>query len=79
LISRRHPEQAYRTCLGILKLANSFGKDRLEAACAVALKTGATSYKAIKRILETKKDALEARSQPEPIAHEHIRGQNYYN
>jgi len=79
LISRRHPEQAYRSCLGILKLANTFGKDRLEAACAVALKTDVVSYKAIKRILETKKDALEARSQPEPIAHEHIRGQNYYN
>lgn len=79
LVSRRHPEQAYRTCLGILKLANTFGKERLEAACALALKIDAISYKAVKRIIETKKDALEASSQLEPITHEHIRGQNYYN
>jgi len=42
------------------------------------LQSDATSYKAVKRILDTKKDVLEASSQEEPIAHEHIRGQNYY-
>jgi hypothetical protein len=30
----RHPEQGYRSCLGILRLARSFGRERLEAACA---------------------------------------------
>jgi transposase len=78
LASRRHPEQAYRACLGILKLADTSGKKRLEAACGLALASNAISYKAVKRLLETKKDVLEASSQPEPIAHEHIRGQNYY-
>ena len=78
LASRRHPEQAFRACLGILKLANTFSPTLLEAACGLALESDATSYKAIKRILDTKKDALEARSLSEPIAHEHIRGQNYY-
>ena len=78
LSSRRHPEQAYRTCLGILKLANSSSPQVLEAACGFALDCNATSYKAVKRILETKKDVLEASSQPELIAHENIRGQNYY-
>jgi transposase len=78
LASRRHPEQAYRTCLGILKLANSFSPQLLEAACCLALDCNATSYKAVKHLLETKKDVLEASSQPELIAHENIRGQNYY-
>ena len=78
LTSRQHPEQAYRACLGILKLANTASPTLLEAACGLALAANATSYKAVKRILDTKKDALEASSQPEPIAHEHIRGQNYY-
>jgi transposase len=78
LASRRHPEQAYRSCLGILKLANAVSPQVFEATCGLALESGSTSYKAVKRILETKKDALEASSQPEPIAHEHIRGQNYY-
>ena len=78
LASRRHPEQAYRTCLGILKLANSSSPKFLEAACGLALDCNATSYKAVKRILETKKDVLEASAQPEPVDHENIRGQNYY-
>jgi transposase len=79
LASRRHPEQAYRSCLGILKLADSASPQLLEAACSLALAHDALSYKAVKRLLETKKDALEASSSPEPSAHEHIRGQNYYN
>lgn len=79
LASRHHPEQAYRSCLGILNLAKTFGKERLEVASTLALEAGVVSYKAVKHILDTKKDALEALSQPEPIAHEHIRGQNYYN
>ena len=79
LASRRHPEQAYRSCLGILNLANTASPKLLEAACDLALESNAISYKAVKRLLETKKDVLEARSQPEIIAHEHIRGQNYYN
>ena len=78
LASRRHPEQAYRTCLGILKLANSSSPQLLEAACGMALDCHATSYKVVKRILETKKDVLETSSQLEPVAHENIRGQNYY-
>jgi transposase len=78
LASRRHPEQGYRACLGILKLADTTSPQLLEAACGLALESDAISYKAVKRILETKKDALEASSQPELIAHEHIRGQNYY-
>lgn len=79
LASRRHPEQAYRSCLGILKLADTASPQLLEAACGLALDHDALSYKAVKRLLETKKDALEASSSPEPVAHEHIRGQNYYN
>ena len=78
LASRRHPEQAYRACLGILKLADSTSPKLLEAACGLALEHDALSYRAVKRLLATKKDALEARSQSEPIAHEHIRGKNYY-
>ena len=79
LTSRRHPEQAYRACLGILQLADPASPQLLEAACQLALESGAISYQAVKRLLETKKDVLAASSQPEPITHEHIRGQNYYN
>ena len=75
LASRRHPEQSYRTCLGILKLADPV---LLEAACELALEHEVYSYRAVKRLIETKKDVLEANTQPETVAHEHIRGQEYY-
>ena len=41
--SRRHPQQAFRSCLGILRLANSYGEARLEAAARRALAIGARS------------------------------------
>ena len=33
LASRQHPQQAYRSCLGLLRLASRYGAERLEAAC----------------------------------------------
>jgi transposase len=79
LVSRHHPEQVYRACLGILKLADTASPQLLEAACCLALESEAISYRAVKRLLETKRDVLEDSSRTEPITHEHIRGQNYYN
>ena len=45
--SRRHPQQAFRSCLGILRLAKSYGDARLEAAARRALAIGANSYRSI--------------------------------
>lgn len=79
LASRRHPEQAYRACLGILHLVKKPEQYLLEAACEFALKSGVSSYRAVKNILTTKKDMLEKQSSlQEPIRHQHIRGQEYY-
>ena len=44
LESRPHPEQGYRACIGILRLARQYGSDRLEAACDRGLDIGARSY-----------------------------------
>lgn len=80
LSSRKHPQQAYRSCLGLLRLASRYGEDRLEAACRRALPAGIHSYKGVKNILDAKLDQLE----PEEAAavtltaHENIRGQTYY-
>ncbi|MBL4757480.1 MAG: ATP-binding protein [Rhizobiales bacterium] len=49
---RRHPEQGYRSCLGILRLAKTFGRDRLEAACERALEINARSYTSLHSILK---------------------------
>ena len=48
---RQHPEQAYRTCQGILSLAARAGKDRLNAACRRAHYFGDYSYKTVETIL----------------------------
>ncbi|MFH1313099.1 MAG: IS21 family transposase, partial [Candidatus Eisenbacteria bacterium] len=58
LRSRRHPQQAYRTCLGILGLAKRFTKERLEAASGRALASGIHSYRGIKNILDTGLDQV---------------------
>jgi transposase len=80
LISRRHPQQAYRTCLGILGLAKRFPRERLEAASKRALASGIRSYKGIKNILDAGLDQVPLE---EPISrrldpHNNIRGPSYY-
>ena len=52
LESRPHPEQGYRSCLGILRLAKQHGPARLDAACARALAAGARSYRHVESILK---------------------------
>lgn len=81
LDARQHPQQAYRSCLGILGLGKRYTNARLEAACRRALPAGIRSYKGLRNILENKLDQLE-RDQPPaaPLpAHANIRGEGYYN
>jgi transposase len=81
LESRRHPQQAYRSCLGILGLGKRYTNARLEAACRRALPAGIRSYKGIRNILENKLDQVEREPPPAtPLpAHANIRGEGYYN
>ena len=82
LLERRaHPQQGFRSALGILRLGKGFGDDRLEAACRRALKLGVCSYKSIESIL---RQGLDRRALPEQqdlelsIAHDNLRGSDYY-
>jgi len=77
-----HPQQGFRSCLGIITLAKKFGKERVEAACKRALAIGGTSFKSVKSILEAgldKKPLPEARAISQVITHSNIRGREYYN
>jgi len=80
LASRRHPQQAYRTCLGVLGLAKRYSQQRLEAACARALPAGIRSYKGLKNILDTHLDQvpLEEPASMSLDPHANIRGPSYY-
>ena len=83
LADRPHPEQGYRSCLGILRLSKVYETERLEAACARAHRAGARSYRHVEAILKAGLDR-----QPEPssaaptpasLSHENVRGAGYYD
>lgn len=82
LRSRPHPEQGFRACLGILRLVRSFGRDRVEAACARGLEIGARSYGSVHSILQhgLERQASAPSSADElPLVHPNIRGSGYYH
>jgi len=81
LRSRRHPEQGFRSCVGILRLAKTFGADRLEAACGRALEIGAHSWSSVRSILGNGLDRA-ARQTPSTHVnpdHGNVRGPGYYH
>jgi transposase len=82
---RRHPEQGFRSCLGILRLEKRYGRDRLERACARASKHGARSYRSVESILKKGLDQVAPPStEPGSAAatigtHENVRGPSYFH
>jgi transposase len=79
---RQHPQQVYRTCLGILNMGKRYGHARLEAASSRAVELNAMSYRFISSTL---KNGLESAAgadtaQPElPLMHANVRGPSYYH
>lgn len=59
LSSKRFTEQTYNACLGLLRLARSYGPERINAACARALKGRTFNYRTIHNILSANLDKLE--------------------
>ena len=82
LADRPHPEQGYRSCLGILRLAKGYGVERLEAACARAGAARVRSYRHVDAILKHGLDRLPLVADAPQLtlvsAHEHLRGPEYY-
>lgn len=81
LSTRPHPEQGFRSCLGILRLGKQYSAERLEAAATRAVLIRAYSYRSVKSILETGFDRAPLVEQKEvaPIYHDNIRGKEYFN
>jgi transposase len=82
LSARRHPEQSYRSCLGILRLAKTYGDKRLEAACQRALTLGTYAVRSIESILKHRLDQQPLGEPQElalPLDHDNIRGPSYYH
>ena len=81
LRDRPHPEQGFRSCLGILRLARSHGAERLEAACDRALAINARTLTSVKSILHNRLDGRRPVQPPEapPIPHANIRGPQFFH
>ena len=79
---RPHPEQGFRSCLGIVRLVRPFGADRLEAAATRAIEIGTLTYGSVRSILDNKLDRQAVHRQPAegvPVLHPNIRGPRYYH
>jgi transposase len=82
LADRPHPEQGFRSCLGILRLAKKYGDARVESACARCFAAHARSYRSVESVLRLRLDSqpvLEADADTTPaVDHENVRGPDYF-
>ena len=79
-----HPEQGYRSCLGLLNLAKRFSKPRLEKACARAVALGTKTRRSVESILTHQLEnqplpVAELSANNLPVTHENLRGKEYYH
>ena len=84
LDSRPFPQQAFNACLGVMRLGQRFGVERLEAACRRALHFGTLRYKSVESILKNGLDrqplpAAEPPPAPPLPEHPNLRGADYYH
>ena len=82
LATRVHPQQGFRSCLGIMRLGKRYGNARLEAACRRALALGAHGYKSVASILNNgldRKPLPPTTPQTPLIEHRNLRGPDYFN
>ena len=81
-MEKTHPEQGYRSCLGLMRLTRNHGCGRMETACERALAVGAHRYRSVALILEKVLDRLPLRPQQAELAlpeHVNVRGLGYYH
>jgi transposase len=82
--SKPHPEQGYRSALGLLRLADKHGQERLERACDKAFQIHSPSYKTVKTLLKQRMEAAPLRGDAAAVGSEqlgraNVRGRDYYH
>ncbi|XPS90053.1 IstA5: transposase for insertion sequence element IS21 [Desulfosarcina variabilis str. Montpellier] len=78
---KKHPEQGFRSCLGVMRLGKRYSPQRLEKACERAVAIGAYTFKNVESILKNGLDQtpLIQQTKSRSISHPNIRGSRYYN
>jgi transposase len=81
MASRAHPQQAFRSALGVIRLADRYSAPRLDAACRYAIDLEAVRYKTIKHILAAGLDQAAAQVEDDrpTAAHANVRGADSYH
>ena len=82
LKAKPHPEQGFRSCLGIISLVKTHGPERVEAACHRGNCVGSTTYGSVASILKHGLDrdfTQGAAADDPPLRHGNIRGSGYYH
>jgi len=72
------PEMGFRSCQGILRLAQRYGHQRLEQACMRSLEIASPRYRTISNMLENGMEQIGPLPEPAPIRHGNVRGSAYY-
>lgn len=78
---KQHPEQGFRSCLGVIRLSDRYSAERLERASARALKYGTLNRRSIEAILKNNLDVPHEDADAPQLAlplHTNIRGPGYY-
>jgi hypothetical protein len=82
LARKPHPEQGFRSCLGIIRLGRRYSPERLERACRRARVLAVSSYRSVESILKHGLDQQPLPTTPSPPAppdaHENVRDADYY-
>ena len=79
---RPHPEQGFRSCMGLVSLTRKYPAERLEAACRRALEIDSPTYRTVKSLLSSGLDqapVLRAPQAPDQPHHDNVRGPAYFN
>jgi transposase len=82
LASRPHPQQGFRSCLGLMRLGKRYGDERLEAACQRAISLGVCAYKSLESMRKHDLDRQPVPTKPAAVptvTHDHIRGPRSYH
>ena len=81
LTSGKEPEQGYKYCASLAKLADRYGPERLESACERLLAFSSTpSVRTLSTILKNRQDRVQTPSEPAKptIQHGITRGADYF-
>jgi len=84
---KKHPEQAYRSCLGLLNLSKQYDAKRMDRACQRAMTIGSVKVKSISSILKQGIDQLDlpleetqkTKTETSLNDHDNVRGSEYYH